>query len=67
MLALWVKSPFEVAVPLCQVLCLGVIAQKLNSGFHFDRTTREIPDNIFANALLSGIPPRKGWEDYYKL
>ncbi len=60
-------SPFEVAVPLCQMLCLGVIAQRLNTSFHFDRATHEILDNPFANALLSGIPPRKGWEDYYKL
>ena len=60
-------SPFEVAVPLCQVLCLGVIAQKLNTGFHFDRTTLEIPDHPFANSLLAGTPPRKGWEDYYRL
>ncbi len=60
-------SPFEVAVPLCQVLNLGVIAQRLNTSFHFDRTTHEIVDNPFANALLAGIPPRKGWEDYYRL
>ena len=60
-------SPFEVAVPLCQVLCLGVIAQKLYTGFHFDRTTLEIPDHPFANSLLAGTPPRKGWEDYYRL
>ena len=44
---------------------LGVIAQRLNTTFHFDRGTKEITDNKFANALLTGIPPRKGWEDYY--
>ena len=60
-------SPFEVAVPLTQVLCLGTIAQRLNTGFRFDRNTHEILDNPFANSLLTGIPPRKGWEDYYKL
>ena len=60
-------SPFEVAVPLTQVLCLGTIAKKLNTVFHFERNTHEILDNPFANALLTGIPPRKGWEDYYKL
>lgn len=61
------RSPFEVAVPLCQVFNLGVIAQRLNGAFKFDRTTKEIVDNPFASALLAGAPPRKGWEDYYKL
>jgi len=60
-------SPFEKAGVLCQVMNLGVIAQRLNTCFHFDRTTKEITDNKFANSLLTGIPPRKGWEDYYKL
>lgn len=60
-------SPFEVSGPLCQVMNLGVIAQRLNTTFHFDRTTKEITDNPFANSLLTGIPPRKGWEDYYIL
>ena len=44
---------------------LGIIAQRLNTSFKFDRTTKEIINNPFANALLTGIPPRKGWEDYY--
>jgi hypothetical protein len=46
---------------------LGVIAQRLNTTFKFDRLSGEIIDNPFANALLTGIPPRKGWEDYYEL
>ena len=58
-------SRFEVSGPLCQVMNLGVIAQRLNTTFHFDRATNEITDNKFANALLTGIPPRKGWEEYY--
>jgi len=60
-------SPFEKAGVMCQVMNLGVIAQRLNANFHFDRTTCEITDNPFANSLLTGIPPRKGWEDYYTL
>ena len=58
-------SPFEISAELCQVMNLGVIAQRLNTTFHFDRTTKEITDNPFANSLLTGVPPRKGWEDYY--
>jgi len=60
-------SPFEKAGVLCQVMNLGVIAQRLNTTFHFDRATGEITDNPFANALLCGIPPRKGWEEYYTI
>ena len=60
-------SPFEIAGELAQVQNLGVIAQRLNTGFKFDRSSKEIMDNPFANALLTGIPPRKGWEDYYVL
>ena len=60
-------SPFEKSGVLCQVMNLGVIAQRLNTTFHFDALSGQITDNDFANALLTGIPPRKGWEDYYKL
>jgi hypothetical protein len=60
-------SPFEKAAVMCQVMNLGVIAQRLNTTFHFDRASGEIIDNPFANALLTGVPPRKGWEDYYVL
>jgi hypothetical protein len=24
-------------------------------------------NNPFANALLTGMPPRKGWEEFYRL
>ncbi len=60
-------SPFELAGELAQLQNLGVIAQRLNTSFKFDRNTKEIVDNPFANSLLTGIPPRKGWEDYYVL
>ena len=60
-------SPFEIAGELAQLQNLGVIAQRLNTSFKFDRNTKEIVDNPFANAMLTGIPPRKGWEDYYIL
>lgn len=61
------NSRFEVSGPLSQVLCLGVIAQKLNTKIKFDRTSKQITNNKFANDLLVGIPPREGWEEYYKL
>jgi hypothetical protein len=59
------RSPFEVAGPLSQVFCLGVIAQRLNTKITFDSATKQITNNPFANAMLAGSPPRTGWEDYY--
>ncbi|MCL2649612.1 MAG: Gfo/Idh/MocA family oxidoreductase [Candidatus Azobacteroides sp.] len=61
------RSPFHIAGPLSQVFCLGVLAQQLNTKFHFDREKKQITDNEIANQLLIGIPPRKGWEEFYKL
>ena len=61
------RSPFEVAGPLSQVFCLGVIAQRLNTHLTFDPVTKQITNNPFANAMLTGTPPRTGWEHYYKI
>jgi hypothetical protein len=61
------RSPFEIAGPLSQVFCLGVLAQRLNTKLEFDSATRQIKNNPFANAMLAGQPPRKGWEHYYKI
>jgi hypothetical protein len=61
------RSPFEIHGPLSQVFSLGVMAQRLNTKFYFDGRTRQITNNAFANAMLTGIPPRKGWEQYYKI
>lgn len=61
------RSPFEIAGPLSQVFTLGVLAQKLNTKLEFDRDTRNITNNKLANDLLVGLPPRKGWEEYYKI
>lgn len=61
------RSPFCISGPLTQVFLLGVIAQRLGGKFNFDRKTKQITDNKIANQLLVGPPPRKGWEQYYKL
>jgi predicted dehydrogenase len=61
------RSSFDVAGPLSQVMMLGVIAQRLKTKLVFDRTTKQITNNKLANDLLVGPPPRKGWEQYYKL
>ena len=61
------RSPFEIAGPLSQVFNLGVIAQRLNTKLLFDREKKQITNNKDANSLLVGEPPRKGWEEFYKL
>lgn len=61
------RSPFEVAGPLSQVFCLGVLSQLLNTTLKFDRKKKRITNNKLANQLLVGEPPRKGWEQYYKV
>ena len=61
------RSPFEITGVLCQVFCLGVIAQRLNTQLFFDPFKKRFTNNEFANSLLVGEPPRKGWEQYYRL
>lgn len=61
------RSPFDVAGPLSQVFCLGVLAQRLNTKLTFDRKTNRITNNKTADQMLTGLPPRKGWEQYYKV
>lgn len=61
------RSRFEISGPLSQVFSLGVISQRLNTKLEFDRATKRITNHPFANAMLTGTPPRKDWEEYYKL
>jgi predicted dehydrogenase len=61
------RSPFEIHGALSQVFSLGVIVQRLNTTIQFDRKTKRITNNAFADALLTQGPPRKGWEEFYKL
>jgi len=46
------NSPFEVAVPLCEVFSLGIIAQRLNRGFRFDPVRKRVLDDDEAQSLL---------------
>ncbi|MCH5719069.1 Gfo/Idh/MocA family oxidoreductase [Niabella hibiscisoli] len=61
------RSPFEIAGPLSQVFSLGVLAQQTNGQLKFDRAKKKITNHSIANSLLEGAPPRKGWEQYYKV
>ncbi|MBQ7553759.1 MAG: Gfo/Idh/MocA family oxidoreductase [Bacteroidaceae bacterium] len=61
------RSPFEINGVLSQVFCLGVIAQRLNADLYFDTRLKQFTNNQFANAMLAGSLPRKGWEKFYDL
>ena len=61
------RSNFAVAGPLCQTMAFGVIAQRVNAKLAFDPATKQITNHKVANGLLDGVPPRKDWEQYYKL
>ncbi|MCR4765907.1 MAG: Gfo/Idh/MocA family oxidoreductase [Bacteroidaceae bacterium] len=61
------RSPFEINGVLSQVFCLGVIAQRLNADLYFDTRLKQFTNNHFANAMLAGSLPRKGWEYFYNL
>jgi predicted dehydrogenase len=61
------RSSFAVAGPLCQAMALGVIAQRVNARLEFDAASKQITNHQLANALLAGVPPRKDWEQFYKL
>ncbi|MEI7808039.1 MAG: gfo/Idh/MocA family oxidoreductase, partial [Verrucomicrobiota bacterium] len=60
-------SNFAVAGPLCQAMAIGIIAQRVNAKLTFDPATKQITNHKVANALLDGVPPRKDWEQFYKL
>ncbi|MBN2639545.1 MAG: Gfo/Idh/MocA family oxidoreductase [Bacteroidales bacterium] len=61
------RSPFEIAGPLSQVFCLGVIAQQLNAKLTFDPVNKIFTNNQLANTLLTGAKPREEWKTFYKL
>lgn len=61
------RSPFSIAGPLSQVFCLGVLAQWTGETVKFDREKKIITSSKKINDLLVGPPPRRGWEQYYKV
>lgn len=61
------RSPFSIAGPLCQAMSIGVLAQRVNAKLAFDPATKQITNHKVANELLNGTPPRKEWEQFFKL
>lgn len=60
------RSSFQIFAPLSQIFCLGIIAIRRNKKLIFNRETKEITNDKFANAMLTGKIPRRGWESYYE-
>ena len=54
------RSSFDVAGPLSQMFCLGVIAQRLGGEFEFDRETQQITNNKIANDLAGRTSAAQG-------
>ena len=61
------RSSFDISGPLSQVFTLGVAAQRLSTRLQFDRETKQFTNSKYGNMMLTGAPPRKGWEEFYKL
>ncbi len=61
------RSPFQTFAPLAQLFSLGIIAIRRNKKLIFNRDTKEIVNDKFANSMLTDRPPRKGWESYYNI
>ena len=57
---------FSNYVKLCSFHMLVTLCSK-SFKLDFDSRTKQITNNEFANAMLTGIPPRKGWDEFYKL
>ena len=43
------------------------ISQRYNTKLTFDPVAQRITNHAEANAMLTGLPPRAGWEQYYRL
>jgi len=48
-------------------MAVGIIAQRVNAKLTFDPVTKQITNHKMANEMLAGAPPRKDWEQFYKL
>jgi predicted dehydrogenase len=61
------RSPFQIFAPMAQIFSLGIIAMRRQKKLVFNRETKEITNDRFANSMLTDRPPRRGWESYYTI
>jgi predicted dehydrogenase len=60
------NSPFEIAAPLTELLCLGCIGQRFGGTLKYDAEAMKITNNPEANKMLMGPAVREGWDTYDK-
>lgn len=58
------NSPFEVAAPLSELLCLGCVAQRYGGTLHYDADRMKITNHPEADKMLRGPQVREGWKAY---
>lgn len=61
------RSNLAVAGPLCQAMALAILSQRVNATLKFDAKKKQVTNHKLANELLKGAPPRKEWEEFYRL
>lgn len=59
-------SDFSKAGEVSKLITLGCIAQRLKVNLDYDVKANRFTNNETANQFLA-IPPRKGWESFYKI
>lgn len=59
-----VNSPFEIAAPLAEMLCLGCIGQRFGGTLEYDAAAMKITNNPEADKMLKGPAVRDGWDAY---
>jgi hypothetical protein len=59
-----VNSPFEIAAPLTEMLCLGCISQRFGGTLKYDAEAMKITNHPQADAMLRGPQVREGWTAY---
>ncbi len=61
------NSPFEIAAPLTEMLCLGCIGQRFGGTLIYDAEAMKITNHEEADKMLRGPEVRDGWKDYDRM
>ncbi|MBL7106000.1 MAG: DUF1080 domain-containing protein [Phycisphaerae bacterium] len=60
------NSPFEIAAPLVEMMCLGCIGQRFGGTLKYDAKAMKITNHTEANRMLKGPDVRGQWTAYDK-
>lgn len=64
------NNDIKIGILSSAIIFRGVIQKKkgrTQKNLIFEREKNEITNSKIGNELLAGAPPRKGWEQYYKV